>query len=120
MLEHNHDLCPNTSKLIPGNRKLSMQPKHTLEVNDDAGDQINKSFLSIVSDAGGFENMDFVEQDARNYIGQHRRSLCKDGGGQAILRYFSSMKDLNNKFFYDIALDEGNKICSVFWADERS
>ncbi|KAG2399389.1 uncharacterized protein HKW66_Vig0081290 [Vigna angularis] len=69
VLEHNHDLCPNTSKLILGNRKLSMQAKYTLEVNDDEGVRINKSFLSIVSDAGGFENMDFVERDARNYIG---------------------------------------------------
>ncbi|XP_014506875.1 protein FAR-RED IMPAIRED RESPONSE 1-like [Vigna radiata var. radiata] len=84
-LDHNHDLCMNTSKLIPGNRKLSMQAKHTLEVNDDAGVRINKSFLSIVNDAGGFENMEFVEQDARNYIAQHRRSLCKDGDGQALL-----------------------------------
>ncbi|XP_014503275.1 protein FAR-RED IMPAIRED RESPONSE 1-like [Vigna radiata var. radiata] len=30
------------------------------------------------------------------------------------------MKDLNNDFFYDIELDEGNRICSVFWADARS
>ncbi|XP_014517267.1 protein FAR-RED IMPAIRED RESPONSE 1-like [Vigna radiata var. radiata] len=119
-LDHSHDLCPNTSKLIPGNRKLSMQVKHTLKVNDDAGVGINKSFLSIVSDAGGFENMEFVERDARNCIVQHRRSLCKDDDGQALLRHFSSMKDLNNDFFYDIALDEGNRICSVFWADVRS
>ncbi|XP_017428831.2 protein FAR-RED IMPAIRED RESPONSE 1-like [Vigna angularis] len=96
-----------------------MQAKHTLEVNDDAGVRINKSFLSIVGQAGGFENMDFVERDARNYIGQHRRSLCKDGDGQALL-HFSSMKDLNNEFFYDIQLNEGNIICSVFWADARS
>ncbi|XP_017416532.1 protein FAR1-RELATED SEQUENCE 5-like [Vigna angularis] len=120
VLDHNHDLCPKTSKLIPSNRKLSMQAKRTLEVNDDDGVQINKSFLSIVSDAGRFENMDFIKRDVRNYIGQPRRSLCKDGDGQALLRHFSSMKDLNNDFFYDIALDEDNKICSVFWADART
>ncbi|XP_052722996.1 protein FAR1-RELATED SEQUENCE 5 isoform X1 [Vigna angularis] len=120
VLDHNHDLCPNNSKLFAANRKLSMHAKHTLQVNHDAGVRLNKSFLSIVNDAGGYENMDFVERDARNYIGQHRRSLCKDGDGQALLRHFSSMKDRNNEFFYDIALDEGNKICSVFWADARS
>ncbi|XP_017416599.1 protein FAR-RED IMPAIRED RESPONSE 1-like [Vigna angularis] len=120
VLDHNHDLCPNNSNLFAANRKLSMQEKHTLEVNHDAGVRLNKSFLSIVNDAGGYENMDFVERDARNYIVQHRRSLCKDGDGQTLLRYFSSMKDTNNEFFYDITLDEGNKICSVFWADARS
>ncbi|XP_014492324.1 protein FAR1-RELATED SEQUENCE 5-like [Vigna radiata var. radiata] len=120
VLDHSHELCPNTSKLIPGNRKISMQAKHTLQVNDDAGVRINKSFLSIVSDVGGFENMDFVERDARNYIVKHRISLCKDGDGQALLKHFSSMKASSNDFFYDIALDEGNRICSVFWADARS
>ncbi|XP_014489810.1 protein FAR1-RELATED SEQUENCE 5-like [Vigna radiata var. radiata] len=30
------------------------------------------------------------------------------------------MKAFNNDFFYDIALDEENRICSVFWADARS
>ncbi|XP_014521844.1 protein FAR1-RELATED SEQUENCE 5-like [Vigna radiata var. radiata] len=120
VLDHSHDLCPNTTKLIPGNRKLSMQAKHTLEVNNDAGVWINKSLLSIVSNIGGFKNMEFIERDARNYIMQHKRSLCKDGDGQALLRHFSSIKDLNNEFFYDIALDKGNRICSVFWADARS
>ncbi|XP_017415424.1 protein FAR-RED IMPAIRED RESPONSE 1-like [Vigna angularis] len=81
VLEHSHDLCPNNSKLFAVNRKLSMQAKHTLEVNDDARVRINKSFLSIVTGAGGFENMEFVERDARKYIGQPRRSLCKDGDG---------------------------------------
>ncbi|XP_047153908.1 protein FAR-RED IMPAIRED RESPONSE 1-like [Vigna umbellata] len=97
-----------------------MQAKHTLEINDNARVRNNKSFLSIVTNAGGFENMEFIEKDTRNYIGQHIRSLCKDGDGQTLLRNFSSMKDLNNEFFYDIALDEGNRICSVFWADAIS
>ncbi|WVZ09007.1 hypothetical protein V8G54_022353 [Vigna mungo] len=119
-LDHSHDLCPTTSKLIPGNRKLSMQSKHTLEVNDEAGVRINKSYLSIMTNAGGYDNMDFTERDARNYIGKHRRSLCKDGDGQALLRHFSAKKDLNKDFYYEIELDEGNRICSVFWADVRS
>ncbi|XP_014522361.1 protein FAR-RED IMPAIRED RESPONSE 1-like [Vigna radiata var. radiata] len=85
VLYHSHDLCPQTSNLIRGNRQLNMHAKHTLEVNDDAGVRTNKSFLSMVSEAGGYENMQFVERDARNYIGQHRRSLCKEGDGQALL-----------------------------------
>ncbi|XP_047180971.1 protein FAR1-RELATED SEQUENCE 3-like [Vigna umbellata] len=97
-----------------------MHVKHTLEVNDDAGVWINKSFLSIVGEAGGFENMQFVERDARNFICHHRRSFCKEGDGQVLLHDFSKMRDLNNEFFYDIEMDEDNRICSVFWADARS
>ncbi|XP_014489910.1 protein FAR-RED IMPAIRED RESPONSE 1-like [Vigna radiata var. radiata] len=119
-LDHSHELCPQTSNLIRVNRKLNMLAKHTLEVNDDAGVRINKSFMSMVGEAGGYENMQFMEQDARNFIGQHRRSLCKKGDGQALLRHFSKMRDLNNDLFYDIEMDEGNRIISVFWADARS
>ncbi|XP_014506872.1 protein FAR1-RELATED SEQUENCE 2-like [Vigna radiata var. radiata] len=36
IVEHSHELCPQTSNLICGNKKLNMQAKHTLEVNDDA------------------------------------------------------------------------------------
>ncbi|WVZ04466.1 hypothetical protein V8G54_025272 [Vigna mungo] len=118
--EHNHDMCPKNSNLIRGNRKLNMHSKHTLTMNDDAGVRINKSFISLVNDAGGYENIQFIERDARNYIGQQRRSFCKDGDGQALLKYFSRMRELNNEFFYEIEMDEHNRICSVFWADARS
>ncbi|XP_014498618.1 protein FAR-RED IMPAIRED RESPONSE 1-like [Vigna radiata var. radiata] len=119
-LQHSHDLCPQTSNLIRGNRKLKMHAKHTLEVNDIAGVRINKSYLTIVGEAGGYENMQFMERDVRNFIDQQRRSLCKESDGQALLRHFSKMRDLNNDFFYDIEMDECNRITSVFWADARS
>ncbi|XP_017405958.2 protein FAR-RED IMPAIRED RESPONSE 1-like [Vigna angularis] len=120
VIEHNHALCPKTSNLISSNRQLNMHAKHTLGVNDDAGVRINKSFLSMVSEVGGYENMEFVERDARNFIGQRRRSLCKEGDGQALLHHFSKMRQLNNEFFYEIQMDQYNRITSVFWADPRS
>ncbi|WVZ10998.1 hypothetical protein V8G54_015528 [Vigna mungo] len=120
VVEHSHELCPQNSNLIRSNRKLNMHAKHTLEINDDVGVRINKSFLSMVGEAGGYENMQFMERDARNFIGQHRRSVCKEGDGQTLLRHFSKMRDLNNDFFYDLEMDEGNRITSVFWADAKS
>ncbi|XP_052728548.1 protein FAR1-RELATED SEQUENCE 5-like [Vigna angularis] len=120
VIEHSHDMCPNNSNLIRGNRRINMHAKHTLNMNDNSGVRINKSFISLVNEAGGFENMQFVERDARNYIGQQRRDLCKEGDGQTLLRYFSRMRELNNDFFYDMEMDDDNRISSVFWADARS
>jgi len=48
-------------------------------MNDETGVRINKSFRSLVCEAGGFENVPFVERDVRNYIRKQRRRLCKDG-----------------------------------------
>jgi len=118
--EHNHDVSPSKSRLIRGNRKLNMQAKRTLDINDEAGVRIHKSFLSLVCDAGGFENLHFVERDARNYIGQQRRALGKEGDGQALLNHFSSMRELNKDFFFEIDVDVDNRITNIFWADGRS
>ncbi|WVZ08217.1 hypothetical protein V8G54_021563 [Vigna mungo] len=92
--EHNHDMCPKNSNLIRGNRKLNMHSKHTLTMNDDAGVRINKSFISLVNDAGW--------------------------------RWTSTSKILfkneriEQRIFYEIEMDEHNRICSMFWADARS
>lgn len=97
-----------------------MHAKHTLNINDDAGVHINKSFISLVKYDGGFQNMQLMERDARNYIGQQQRSFCKDGDGKALLKYFPTMRELNNQFFFEMEMVEHNQICSVFWADAQS
>jgi len=95
--------------------KLSMQVKRTLELNDEAGVRLHKSFRSLVCDACGFDNLDFVERDTRNYIGQKRCALGKEGDGQALLNHFSTMRDLNKDFFFEIDINRDNRICNLFW-----
>jgi len=118
--EHNHDVSPTKSRLIRGNRKLNMQVKRTFDLNDQVGVRINKSFWSLGCDAGGFENLQFVERDAKNYIGKQRRALGKEGDGQTLLNHFSAMRELNKDFFFEIDMDSDNQISNVFWADVRS
>ena len=98
--DHNHEVSPTKSRLIRGNRKLSMQVKKTLELNDEAGVRLHQSFRSLVCDTGEFDNLDFVERDAINYIGQKRHVLGKEGYGQALLNHFSIMRYLNKDFFF--------------------
>ncbi|KAJ1412454.1 MULE transposase domain [Sesbania bispinosa] len=57
---------------------MSLHVKRLIELNDEAGVRINKSFRSLVYEAGGYENVPFVERDIRNYMGQKRRALGKD------------------------------------------
>jgi len=77
--EHNQDISPTKWRLIRGNRRLNLQAKRTLDINDKVGVRLNKTFRSLVGHAGGFENLQFVERDARNYIGQQRRAFGKEG-----------------------------------------
>ncbi|XP_027915202.1 protein FAR1-RELATED SEQUENCE 5-like [Vigna unguiculata] len=118
--EHSHDISPGKSRLIRGNRIISMHAKRTFDINDEAGVRINKSFRSLVFYAGGYENLEFVERDVRNYLGVKRRALGKNGDGQALLNHFSRMRELNSNFFYEIDLDSEDRIRNIFWADARS
>ncbi|XP_027932713.1 protein FAR-RED IMPAIRED RESPONSE 1-like [Vigna unguiculata] len=118
--EHNHDISPTKSRLIRGNRRLNLQAKRTLDINDQASVRLNKTFRSLVGHVGGFENLDFVECDTRNYIGQQRRVFGKEGDGQILMQHFSTMRELNNYFYYEIDTNAENRIINVFWVDARS
>jgi len=77
--EHNHDISPTKSRLIRENIRLNLQVKRTLEINDEFGVHLNKTFWSLLGHAGGFENLDFQQRDARNYIGETTTNLWKGG-----------------------------------------
>ncbi|XP_068471877.1 uncharacterized protein [Phaseolus vulgaris] len=59
--EHSHDISSTKSRLFHSNRKISLQTKRVLDINDDVGVRINKTFRSFVFTAGGCDNLDFVE-----------------------------------------------------------
>jgi len=44
-----------------------------------------------VSAAGGYENLDFVERDVRNYVAQSRRALGKEGDGKTLLNLLNQV-----------------------------
>jgi len=69
---------------------------------------------------GFFNNLDFLERYARNYICQQRCAFGKEGDGHALMVYFSRMREFNNEFYYEIDIDAKNRIINVFWADVRS
>ncbi|KAF5449881.1 hypothetical protein F2P56_030283 [Juglans regia] len=69
---HNHGLSPKKSRFFRCNREVSDSVKRVLDINDEAGIRMNKSFGSLVVGAGGFENLPFLEKDCRNYIDKAR------------------------------------------------
>jgi len=117
---HCHDLSPTKLRLFHGNRQMNLQAKRTLDMNDEAGVRVNKSYRSLVTSVGGYDNMEFTERDVRNYIGHQRRALCKHGDANALLTHFSRMSQLNKDFYFEIDIDEDSRIRNVFWADART
>ncbi|KAI5430378.1 hypothetical protein KIW84_034820 [Lathyrus oleraceus] len=99
---------------------MNLHVRRTIQINDHAGVRINKTFQSLVKDAGGHENIPFCEKDVRNYINKERRAIGKEGDGKALISYFCKMREQNTYFFYDIDLDDDFHVRNVFWADARS
>ena len=80
--------------------------------------RLNKSFASLVHQAGGYENLPFGERDDRNYVSEQRRILGKEGDGKTLLNHFSRMCQFNKDFFFEIDMDQDNRIRNIFWAEQ--
>ncbi|XP_022858878.1 protein FAR1-RELATED SEQUENCE 5-like [Olea europaea var. sylvestris] len=119
-LKHNHKTSPSKSRLYRCNRELSAIVKRKLEVNDVAGIPLHKSFNSTVVEAGGYENMTYVERDCRNYIKRVRILRLGKGDAAALQSYFSKMQSQCSGFYFSMNLDDEGRLKNVFWADNRS
>ncbi|XP_042422989.1 protein FAR-RED IMPAIRED RESPONSE 1-like [Zingiber officinale] len=119
-LEHNHALSSRKSRHFRCNKVLDFQTKRKLELNDQAGITLSKSFQSFVVEAGGYENLSFDERKCRNYVAESRRLRLGNGDVEALNNYFYRMQSRNSNFFYVIDVDEDSRIRNIFWADARS
>lgn len=117
---HNHGLSPQKSRFFRCHREVTGSVKRVLDINDQAGIRMNKSFASLVQEVGGYENLPFNEKDCRNYIDKARNLRLGKGGAGALLEYFSRMQFKNNGFFSMIDLDDDGYLRNIFWADARS
>ncbi|CAK8536178.1 unnamed protein product [Lathyrus sativus] len=99
---------------------MNLHVRRTIQINDDAGVRINKTFQSLVKDAGGHENIPFCEKDVRNYINKERCTIGKECDVKTLISYFCKMREQNTNFFYDIDLDDDFHVSNVFWVDARS
>lgn len=117
---HSHETNPTKARLFKANKKMNLHVRRTIQINDDAGVRINKTFQSLVKDAGGHENIPFCEKDVRNYINKERHEIGKEGDGKALISYFCKMREQNTDFFYNIDLGDDFHVRNVFWADARS
>ncbi|KAI3896866.1 hypothetical protein MKX03_013517, partial [Papaver bracteatum] len=117
--DHNHELCPTSTRHLRCNKKIDVASKNKLLLNQKAGIRTNKSYHSLVIEAGGYENLAFSEKDARNMIMSEKRMELGEGDAAALQDYFDKMQKQCPGFFYSIDFDDEGCLRNVFWADER-
>ncbi|XP_047317122.1 protein FAR1-RELATED SEQUENCE 5-like [Impatiens glandulifera] len=119
ILQHNHHLSPSNSRHIRSHKVLDPSAQRRLQLNDEAGITLAKSFQSIVVEARGYDNLKFDERTCRNFISEARRSRLGNGDAEVVSHYFSQMQNICLNFHYTFDLDEDSHIRNVFWADAR-
>ena len=119
-LEHNHAVSPSKSRYYRCDCTISPYVKKHLEINEEVGIKMAQSFKSIVVEAGGFENVSFLEKDARNHVDKVRRLRLGEEDAAAIQKYFKKIQAKNDGFFFSLDLDEEGLLNNVFWVDLRS
>ncbi|GLT64235.1 hypothetical protein SLA2020_367410 [Shorea laevis] len=101
--------------------------RHITPAQKVVANDVEKSGISIKQNidllnmqAGGRENLDFLDVDYRNYVQSKRRMVLKKEDSRAVIEYFHKMQLKYPSYFYSIQLDDDDLIMNIFWADARS
>ena len=68
-------------------------------MNDRAEIRLNKSYRSIVVEAGGLENVPFLQKDCRNFLNKVHRLRLGEGDVAFIKKYFLKCNQIIPSFF---------------------
>ncbi|KAF8395643.1 hypothetical protein HHK36_019593 [Tetracentron sinense] len=119
-IEHNHQVTPRKARFYKSHKHLDAGSKRRLELNNEAGIRFNKSYHSLVVDAGGYEKLSFGEKECRNHIDRVRRRKLAEGDATALHQFFCRMQCKNSSFFYLMDFDDDERLKNVFWIDAKS
>ncbi|KAM3301882.1 hypothetical protein P3S67_016384 [Capsicum chacoense] len=66
----------------------------------DAGIRTKKVVRYLQNEAGGVENVGFIEQDAHNFVQAHKGNMISSGDAQTLINHFMHLQSEDSNFFY--------------------
>ncbi|KAH6762329.1 hypothetical protein C2S52_019762 [Perilla frutescens var. hirtella] len=118
--DHNHDLDPSYSILMPSHRSISVQMKRQLEANDRAGLRPCKSIRLLEVQSGGPDNLGCLPKDCRNFIEERRMLRLGEGDAEAVRNLFVRLKAKDPNFYHLMDIDDEGRLRNVLWIHPRS
>ncbi|KAL8531269.1 hypothetical protein ACS0TY_008044 [Phlomoides rotata] len=97
--EHNHEIDPTFSLLMPAHRYVNVHMKRILEANDIAGIRERKNVRICEVQSGGPQNLGCLPRDCRNFFDQRRRLRFGDGDAEAICQ--AAYEEFNDVVSFD-------------------
>ncbi|XP_024177242.2 protein FAR1-RELATED SEQUENCE 5 isoform X3 [Rosa chinensis] len=119
--EHTHDLVPESSShVLRSQRTIEPSQGGLMNQMHFAGFKPSQIFSYLTVEAGGPENLNFLQTDCNNFIQRRRAKFLKKGDAQCLLDYFKKKQMEDKSFFYAIRTNIDNEICGCFFCDGKS
>ena len=113
--QHNHEFAPSPMKhMLRSKRRITPAQKAIADDAEKFRISIKQAIDLLSMQAGGRENLGFLDVDYKNYIHCKRRMALKKGDGCAVMEYFHKMQLEDPSYFYSIQLDDDDQIMNIF------
>jgi len=118
--EHNHLLhLEETIYMMRSHRKMLEVQAFEIDLAYASGISPKATHALMIREAGGRENLGYIELDQKNYLRTKRQKNLMYGEAASLLKYFQEQINKNPAFHYAVQLDNEEKITNIFWADAR-
>ncbi|KAM5557282.1 protein FAR1-RELATED SEQUENCE 5-like [Rosa sericea] len=121
--QHNHDnVNASMAQVLPLQRESSISQAVDAELVEGTKDFRTLSKLASESMNRRFrvrESLDNISIGYNNHLQSERTRDMKKGEVGRLLHYFQRQHVENPSFFYALQVDTDDKVCNIFWADDK-
>ncbi|KAG9446980.1 hypothetical protein H6P81_013108 [Aristolochia fimbriata] len=119
--EHNHPVVgsPTKRQFLASQRCINGVQATQIEFASSSGIAPTQAYELQSRQAGGRENLGFLNIDLKNYLRHKRKETMEKGVAGAILEYFKKKQEENCGCYYSFQLDVDEQMTNIFWADAR-
>ncbi|XP_073152711.1 protein FAR1-RELATED SEQUENCE 5-like [Henckelia pumila] len=121
VMEHNHEMVAADQRhLLRSSRSISYAQKSTLEAMVNAGISVANAVSYMENEAHGPQNLRFIRKDAYDHIVRIRKhTKVENRDASALLRYFIDKSNSESHFYWNVQLDDDDRIMNFFFRDYR-
>ncbi|XP_073309972.1 protein FAR1-RELATED SEQUENCE 5-like [Primulina huaijiensis] len=120
--EHNHEMfAHDQTHLLRSARNISHAKKSTLEAMVNAVISVFAAVSFMENETRGSENLGFIRKDAYDHMSRLKKhTKVENGDATALIKYFINTANKENYFYWNVQLDDDDRVMNFFFRDYRS
>ncbi|KAI3446784.1 hypothetical protein Pfo_003449 [Paulownia fortunei] len=121
VMEHNHKMvATDQTHLLRFSRNISHAQKSTLEAMMNARISVANVVSYKENEAQGPQNLRFIRKDTYDHLNRLRKhTKVENGYAFALVHYFMNKSNKEPFFYWNVQLDDDNKVMNFFFRDYR-